>query len=359
MKRDVLGRSLDLVAAVLRLVFVLAIVVAFGRIAAAQANDAPTRIADFFGSSSVSLSDANDDNAKMVEVFKSIDISCDTFVVFDFQGSDWQSEKRKVEQLNFDNGECHSKLDGKSSNTLLQPLWEELELGFRNNIGVSPTEASENASRLIMQQTIERIQKNFSDLYDLCASVKPARNRNDSRVCYFGLPMGQGSVTSQSLALGVATNSLPYDQTICAREPLTNSQKVEPEFQAIQNKFQTEVSWSMIENQLEADHFLCDEKLGACMKNVIMMVLQAKPDKVGEPPEFPHERFITMRLLSAYRGDWRAAGGVHKCSSLSQTDNHPYCAETVERGDDNGICFDNTQLEGTGMFSVFLNGPVP
>jgi hypothetical protein len=308
--------------------------------------------------SSVSLSQANDNNTRLLKFLKMIDISCDTFAAFDFQAGDWHQESKKVQRLNFDSATCHSKLEGKSSNTLLQPLWEELD-SLHRSTDEPQTESSDKASRLVIDQTVDRIQKNFADLYDLCASVKPARNRNDSRVCYFGLPLNYASVAAQSLALGVATNSLPYDQMICAREPITRSQKVEPEFQAIQNESQTEIGWSLIKEQLKADHFTCEEKLGTCMKNVIMMVLQAKPDTVGEPPEFPHERFITMRFLSAYRGDWRAAGGIHKCSSLPKSENDPYCAETIERGDDHGICFNNTELEGIGIFSALLNGPVP
>ncbi len=332
MNRIVLNRSLDLVAVVFRLVFVLAVIVAFFRIATAQDKVALDKFAQFFGS---------------------YPISCRSMIVTEYELSDsiWDG---KATIKPFRLRACEKLLQTTDPQKIFAPVVEQFSNSFTSlNIDITKLSASEieqktEKEKFAMKHMVMKLHQNAEQLAETCRKILPKTEGNKQRVCYFGAPEESSSAAFKSLFQTMISNALPSKEAICTGDPILRGENVVSQFKRFLGGNEQRITWANIKSSVKKDHFLC---LGDdCTRSLVAIqpVVSNHPHfKIGKEAK---GFLIIPRQLSLYRGKWHGLWPYEKICAVGED-----CQVKPEPGVAEGICTQTDSSEGMGMMAYGLN----
>ncbi len=331
MKRNVLGRNLDLFALVFRLIFVFAIVVAFGRMATAQDNEAPARMADFFG-----------DYA----------ISCRSLIVTEYDQSDnvWNG---KAEVKPFRLKTCENLLHPTDPQKIFAPVVEQFSSSILLNddsTKLSPLEIKEKEvkQKIVMSRMVLELHQNAEELAQTCRKILPKTRGNKQRVCYFGAPEESSSAAFKSLFQTMISNGFPSNEAICTGDPILREKNMVSQFRSFLVGNEQRITWPNVKSSVEKDHFRC---LGEDCTRSLIAIQPIAPDepnvKIGKEAK---GFLIIARQMFLYRGKWHALWPYKKLCVVGED-----CQAKPESGVADGICTQTDSSEGSGMMAYLLN----
>ncbi len=318
MKRSVLGRSLGLVGVVFRLVFVLASVVAFGPMAAAQEVDL---------------------HKYLEKVSKGISVSCETLEVYQYKG-EISVAPTNAHQVKVDLVGCQQALKPTNGNLLLKPLLDGMENSSASNSTEFDTLTEEQKQKL--RNDIELAQKRISDevqirarsLLETCLRQGAKIPKSQNMICYFGAPTAASGAAFKAVYETMVKHSLPEFHSLCAPDPITKSTKIEHEFIQLQKSAIEPISWKQIRQSIENDGFFCRDET-RCEKWILQVNL---PSIYAEKDlsNISMERYpLFLRYLEIHGGEGHTVGPPSFCRS----ETHGGCeSENPERGTKSGIC---------------------
>jgi hypothetical protein len=314
----VLGRRLDLIAVIFRLAFVLAIVVAFGRMAATQEADVSNYLK---------------------KISKSISISCETIEVYQYKG-EISIAPTNAQQVKVDLDGCQLALMSTDGNQLLKPLLDGIVSSSADSSVEFDTLTEEQKQK--QRNEVELKQKRIADevkvrarsLFETCLKQGASIPKSQNKICYFGAPTAASGAAFKAAYEAMVKHSLPEFRSLCAPDPITKSTKIEPEFIQLQKSAPHPISWKEIRQSIENDGFFCRDET-RCEKWILEVNLPSIY-AVKNLSNDAMERYpLFLRYLEIHGGDGHTVGPPSFCRSGT----HGGCeSEHPERGTKSGIC---------------------